>query len=516
MYRSAARVAAVVAGALAMATPLWAQGYQIRWDNWLQSTAYRGVSLDSIAAADAVTGAGGGTYSPGGVAVRCLSGAAYCTYFDLGPETRTAPVVSTLDASVWGFGVQGLKLHVKGRIGTDLTDTGFWPGLKPTGQLLEGYAEYSNPLLTVQAGRTNVYSRLGFWGFDGGQATIRPLHGMLRVGAYGGWALAQSALVYVTNAELNPLGDYRPNRPELIFGGSVGWSIPGFEGTVLYQRVIDQAADATSSEMGALEAAVRPGAGFTVAGGAEYDFGQGLWGTNNFQVTYQDPSNWVRVVAGQRRYRPTFPLWSIWGVFSPSAYNTRYGSIAFYVIPGLELRTRGEAYSYDQGGSLVDNSGNTDQGTSPLMEAEDAGWRWSVGGTYAGFRRFTIDANYSADYGPGASSQGVTGRVTVTPLPQVTLALHGGYLDRPLEYRYWDARVTSYGARLDVKPLSGISATAGVVRYVEYRARPDVGNVQWNHVRFTAGLTLVFGSAGRRSPGLHPSIMRIPEMRRAQ
>jgi hypothetical protein len=513
MLRSAARAAAVALGLVVTATPLWAQGYQIRWDNWMQSTAYRGVTLDSILSSDAVLGNGGGTYSPDGLAVRCLEGAEYCTYFDLGPETRSAPVVSTLDASVWGFGVQGLKLHVKGRVGTDLTDAGFWPGVKPAGQLLEGYAEYANPLLTVQAGRTTVYSRLGFWGLDGGQATVRPLHGMVRVSAYGGWALAQAALQYINSPELNPLGDYRPNRPELIFGGSAGWSIPGFEGTVLYQRIIDQTADKTSREMGALDAAVRPGGGFTIAGGAEYDFGQGLFGTSNFQVTYQDPGNWVRAIAGQRRYRPIFPMWSIWGVFSPSAYDTRYASVAVYVIPGLELRTRGEAYSYEQSVGVDDNSG---QGTATLINAEDSGWRWSVGATYAGFRMVTVDANYSADHGPGASSQGLNGRVTVTPMPQITVALHGGYLDRPLEYRYWDAKVASYGARLDVQPFSGIYANAGVIRYVEARERPDVGNVQWSHVRFTAGLTLVFGSAGHRSRGLHPSILRIPEMRRAQ
>ncbi|MBE0591852.1 MAG: hypothetical protein IH616_05560 [Gemmatimonadales bacterium] len=505
MFRSVVRAAAVAMGLLGLAAPLHAQGYQIRWDNWLQSTAYRGVTLDSILASDAVIGDGGGAYSPDGVAVRCLNGAEYCTYFGLGQETRAAPVVSTLDASVWGFGVPGLKLHVKGRLGTDLTDGGFWPGTSPTAQLLEGYAEYSNPLLTAQAGRTNVYSRLGFWGLDGGQVTVRPLRGRLQVSAYGGWALAQAAVLPVTSADLNPLGDYRPESRELIFGGSAGWSIPAFEGRVLYQRLIDPGVDETTSDRGAFEAAVRPGGGFTASGGAEYDFGQGLFGTHNVQVTYQDPGSWVRVVAGQRHYRPVFPLWSIWGVFSPSAHDTWYGALALYPIPGLELRTRGESYSYDPAG-----------GASPSLNAEDSGWRWAVGGTYAGFRLFTVDAHYSADYGPGASSQGVNGRITVTPLPQVTVALHGGYLERPLEYRYWDAKVMSYGARVDFQPVPGISANAGVIRYDETRERPDAGRAEWDHVRFTAGLTFVFGSAGHRSRGLHPAILRIPEMRRSR
>jgi hypothetical protein len=511
MFRSVVRAAVVAMGLLGSAAPLHAQGYQIRWDNWFQSTAYRGVSLDSIPAGDAVIGDGGGTYSPDGLAVRCLNGAAYCTYFGLGPETRAAPVVSTLDASVWGFGVPGLKLHVKGRLGTDLTDTGFWPGTSPAAQLLEGYAEYSNALLTVQAGRTNVYSRLGFWGLDGGQVTVRPLNGKLRVSAYGGWALAEAAVLPITSTNLNPLGEYRPDQREMIVGGSAGWSIPAFEGTVLYQRLIlpDDGGDLTTSDRGALEAAVRPGGGFTLAGGAEYDFGQGLFGTHNVQATFQDPGNWVRVVAGQRRYRPIFPLWSIWGVFSPSAHDTWFGAVSVHPIPGLEVRARGESYSYDTGNG-------EGSGASPLLEAEDSGWRWSVGGTYAALRLLTLDASYSADRGPGASSQGVNGRITVTPMQRLTVAVHGGYLERPLEYRFWDAKVTSYGARVDFQPFEGITANAGVIRYDETRERPDEGGAEWDHVRFTAGLTFVFGSAGHRSRGLHPAILRVPEMRRSR
>ncbi len=511
MFRSVVHTAVVALGLLGAAAPLRAQGYHIRWDNWLQSTAYRGVTLDSIPASAVIIGDGGGSYSPDGLAVRCLSGAEYCTYFGLGPETRAAPVVSTLDASVWGFGVPGLKLHVKGRLGADLTDAGFWPGTSPAAQLLEGYAEYGNSLLTVQAGRTNVYSRLGFWGFDGGQVTVRPLRGRLRVSAYGGWALAEAAVLPITATDLNPLGEYRPDKREMIVGGSAGWSIPGFEGGVLYQRLVlrADAGDETTSDRGALEAAVRPGGGFTLAGGVEYDFGQGVFGTHNVQATYQDPRGWVRVVAGQRRYRPVFPLWSIWGVFSPSAHDTWFGALAVHPLSGLELRARGETYSY----TLGTGEGS---GASPLLDAKDSGWRWSVGGTYTALKVLTVDAAYNADHGPGASSQGVNGRVTVTPLPRLTVGLHGGYLERPLEYRFWDAKVTSYGARVDFEPLPGISATAGVIRYDETRERPDAGRAEWDHLRFTAGLTFVFGSAGHRSRGLHPAILRIPETRRSR
>jgi hypothetical protein len=110
----------------------------------------------------------------------------------------------------------------------------------------------------------------------------------------------------------------------------------------------------------------------------------------------------------------------------------------------------------------------------------------------------------------------VNGRITVKPMQRLTVAVHGGYLERPLEYRYWDAKVTSYGARVDFQPFEGITANAGVIRYDETRERPDEGGAEWDHVRFTAGLTFVFGSAGHRSRGLHPAILRVPEMRRSR
>jgi hypothetical protein len=495
---------AAIGGLVVGTAPLHAQGYHVRWDTWFQSAAFRGVRLDSVLASDTEIGEGGGSFS-NGIAVKCATGAEYCTYFDLGEERRGAPVTSTVDASVWGFGIQGLKIHVKGRLNTDLEEGNVWPGTQPAAQLLEAYAEYSSALFTVQAGRTHVYSRLGFWGFDGAQGAVRPFDGKVNLSAYGGWALAQGAALPVNSEYLNPLQDFRPADRELIVGGTAGWSLPGFDGRLIYQRLIDPDVNRPTSDRGAVEGAVRPGAGFTVAGGIEYDFGQGEVGTSNIQVAYQHPGNWVRLVVGNRFYRPVFPLWSIWGVFSPAGYNTQYGAIAAYVIPGLELRTRGEVFSYDQ---------SSTGGQSPLAgNVEDSGWRWSVGATYAGLKRFVLDATYAAQFGPGASSQGVNGRLTVDIVPQLSVTAHGGYLERPLEYRFWDAKVYSYGARLDAQPIPGIIANVGIVGYDEKRERPDALQSDWNHVRLSAGLTFVFGSSGSRDRGLHPSILRIPEMR---
>jgi hypothetical protein len=508
MRLSVLRVVAAIGGLLACAAPLTAQGYHVRWDTWFQSAAFRGVSLDSVPQDSTSLDATGGSIWKG-FAVKCGANAEFCTFFRPGDERRGSPLTSTIDASVWGFGITGLKLHVKGRLSTDFENSTLaadasgpvWPGAEPPVQLLEGYAEYSSRLLTLQAGRTHVYSRLGFWGFDGAQATLRPLGGKLKLHGYGGWALAEAAVLPVNSDVLNPLDDYQPEDRELIVGGTAGWNLPAFEGRVIYQRLIDPDVNRPTSDMGAVEATMYPGAGFSVAGGMEYNFGQGEVGTYNVQLAYQDPGNWIRLVVGDKRYRPNFPLWSIWGVFSPASYNTLYGAIAVYPLPGLELRTRGETYSYDDV-----------EGESPNVDAEDSGWRGSVGASYTGFRGVVLDATYNAQYGPGASSQGLTGRVTVEPLRTVSITAHGGYLERPLEYRYGDTEVISYGLRLNAEPTPGIFATLGAIRYDETRGSPSA-EFDWNHWRVTAGLTLMFGSGDNRSRGLHPSIMQIPETR---
>ncbi|NIS64677.1 MAG: hypothetical protein GTO05_05905, partial [Gemmatimonadales bacterium] len=236
MRRSVVRAAAAVGGLLALAPPLHAQGYHVRWNTWFQSVAYRGVQADSIPSADAVALPGGGFESPDGFAVSCPTGALYCGFFRPGAEQRGMPVVTTIDASVWGFGIEGLKVHVKGRAGGNLEDGGFWPGVEPEVQLIEGYAEYATRDVTVQAGRTTVFSRLGYLGLDGGQAWVRPLGGKVRIGAYGGWALAEGAVLPITSPELNPLAEFRPTERELAFGGSAGWNLGMVEGRVLYRR----------------------------------------------------------------------------------------------------------------------------------------------------------------------------------------------------------------------------------------------------------------------------------------
>lgn len=513
--RLSVRATVAIGGLVLLAAPLHAQGYKVRLDAWYQSAAYRGWQQDSILSSSAEQNPDGSWETPDGVAARCLSGATYCTYYVAGPELRGKPFTSTVNANVWGFGISGLRAQMRARLGTDFSDPvaqgpgdttmAVWPTSEPTLQLIEGFLEYEKRSYTVQAGRLNVFSRLGWAGFDGAKAQVRPLRGKLKVGAWGGWGLARATVLPVTSEYLNPLGEYRPGVRPMVLGADLAWTLPGFEGRLIYQVDVDTDVEKRVDERGAVEGSVRPGSGFTIQGGLEYNFGTGEFGTNDIQIKWTD-RRLVNLIVGQRTYRPHFPLWQVWSVFSPYGYSTRYGSIALYPIRGLRVWTRGDAYSY---------CGDCEGDEPTWSDIDDKGWRWSFGGTYSGIRSFTVNLNYRAQSGPGASVAGWDGRVTYQYKQLGSLSLHGGRMLRPLEYRYGESKVWSYGLRADFTILPGLRLMAEAVRYDEDRERPDASAFSWNYTRLNLGASWTFAS-GADQQSLHPAILRIPEARRSR
>ncbi len=495
---------AVTGAALTLAAPMYGQGYRIRIDTRFQSIAYRGFALDSVLAADVDTLPTGELRTTDGFTVHCPVGDAYCGYFRPGPERRGSPIVSTVDGVVWGFGIRGLRLVAKARVGTDLGDMDVWPGTKPVVQLLEGYAEFRTRLLTAQVGRTHVTSRLGFTGIDGAKAEIRPFGPRLQFVGFGGLGFAQGTVLPVTSEALDPLGDFRPPARQLIFGGGLGWTLPTFEGRALYQREIDPDADHVVAERATFDAALRTSPGVTIAGGAYYDIAAGEWGTAEASITYAAPRGLGRAGAGARRYRPHFELWTIWGAFSPVPYTAGFGWASVAPVPGLELRTRAEIYDYDAADAAT-----------PLADVEEDGWRLSLGATVSRLAAWTFQAGYYIDKGVGGRALGFDGTTTFEPIPALHITAHAEHLKRPLEFRFDDARVWSYGLRADYETRAGVRLNAEVRRYDETRERDDAARLDLDQWRVNLGFTIVLGSSAdvRR---LHPAILRIPEGRRAR
>jgi len=496
------RLAILAALSLGGAGVLGAQGYRLRLDARAQVVGYRGVTLDSIPAGDTVSVPGQGPTSPDGYAVQCVGGDAYCTFFRTGPVRRSAPVTTTADLTVWGLGAPGVSVHTSARLGMDAGTADVWPGTHPAVQLLEGYAEYAERRGTARLGRQVVASRLGTMGFDGAGVVLRDAQRGLELEGFLGWGLARGAALPVTSPALNPLDEFRPERRQILAGAAAGWRSSFVDLRADYQREVDPHSSYFVSERVGLDAAVRPLAGLRLSGGADYDIAAGWWGSAEASVGYATPR--VRSTLGVRRYRPHFDLWTIWGAFSPVPYHAVQGTIAVTATPRLELRGRYERYEYDPSAT-----------STPLLAVTRDGWRWELGGTVTPSPGWSLDAAYHRELGPGAAAVGLDGTMSYRPSPRLTLSVMGSTFDRPLEFRFNDAVLHAVGLDAQVEPSSRVRLGLTATRYQESHHRPDAGAFDWNQVRVSARVVVLFGS-GADLRGLQPSIRLLPGGRAAR
>ncbi len=495
--------AAMLATCLAALPALAAgQGYRLRLDTRWQTVAYRGVTLDSIPVGDTVGTPGGGPTSPDGFAARCLAGASYCTFFRPGPTQRGGPLTTTAALTVWDLGTRGLSVHAISRLGLDLAaGAKVWPGTDPALQLLEGYVEYAAARATARLGRQVVASRLGTTGFDGAGLVVRDARRGLEVQGYLGWGLAQGAALPVTSPALNPLDDFQPRQRQVAVGLGAGWSSRLADLRADYQREVDPRSDHFVSERVGVETALRPFAGVRLAGGADYDMVAGWWGSAEASLGYANQQ--FTATVGARRYRPHFDLWTIWGAFSPVPYRAVHGALTVVVNPQLDVRGRYERYEFEDA-----------EATTPLFQAQRDGWRWELGATVTPVPGWILDGGYRRELGPGAGAVGVAGSMTYRRSRRLTLTLLGSSVDRPLEFRFNDARVRAYGLDAQAEPSPRVRVGVATTRYEERHRRPDAAAFHWNQFRVSARVVVLFGAMD--AAGLPPAILLLPGGRSAR
>lgn len=469
---------------LCLAAPVaLAQGYRVRLDTRVQGVSWRGLSTGTIPRADAIQQPNGGFLTPEGHATLC--GETLCTFFAPGPVLRGVPWVTQADISVWGIGVPGLSVRANARWATDLGDAAMWPGTEPELQLIEGYLEYAGSGFTARVGRQFLTGRLGAYGLDGARAALRDARRGLELVGYLGWGLARGSVVPVTDPALNPLNDFQPRNRQIVAGLEGAFTSGPLDLRAEYRREVDPSVDYFVSERASASLALRPLRRLTVAAGGEYDLAFGAVGSADASVTWIGRG--YTLSGGARRYRPFFDLWTIWGAFSPVPHHTIHASGSVTPVASLTIRARGERYRFDAAEVFT-----------PGVSVEDRGWRFESGVTWTPSAQWVLEGGYQAEFGPGASSRGFTGRLTWLPIPQVSLTAHGSRLQRPLELRFNDAELTTLGVDAEYRPRARWVVGLQAVRYDESRDRPDATAIDWDQFRVAGRISLLFGTNADR------------------
>ena len=132
------------------------------------------------------------------------------------------------------------------------------------------------------------------------------------------------------------------------------------------------------------------------------------------------------------------------------------------------------------------------------MRIEDRGWRFESGVTWAPSSQWVLDGTYQAEFGPGASSRGFTGRLTWLPIPRLSMTAQGARLRRPLELRFNDAELTTVGVDLEYRPDARWRLGVQATRYAEIQDRPDASALDWDQFRVAGRISLLIGTNADR------------------
>jgi hypothetical protein len=92
---------------------------------------------------------------------------------------------------------------------------------------------------------------------------------------------------------------------------------------------------------------------------------------------------------------------------------------------------------------------------------------------------------------------------------RLAVAAHASKLDRPLELRFDEASVVTYGISARYVPVPRLRLEFDLNQYVEDRKRPDAAAFDWDQLRVSA--RVVFALASRPElQGLPPAVRQMP------
>jgi len=450
---------------------------------WLNSSAHmvelRPVGVDSVARADVVTDADGRLFFDG-YPVTCEGD--QCTGLLPLPKERIFAVTQDASVTYWGLGVQGLSATALVRLRTGFGGDAAWPRYDDELDVMLGYAQLVRGSLRLRVGRQEVRSGLGFAGFDGVSGSFDP--GRLRAEIYGGRSLARG-LREPSNEAARALSDFFIDHGVYLVGGAATVREFGVSVTGRYHREILADRSGLESERASLDFSTTVPR-MRIRGSIDYDFAFRRPGKGELTISAPfDGGTWLMELSG-RRYVPYFQLSTIWGFFEPVSYSEALARLAWSGNRTLAAWVAGGARTY----------GETETGIF-LQALEDTGWRADGGLRWEPRDRWSVDATYQMEWGPGAFLQSGDVSARHQASDRLRLGLTLATFQQIEEYRLGQGRAFGFGGTVDYRIGERMDALAGF-SITRHRDGGSIYTSPWNQTRAWTSLRwTVGGDPGR-------------------
>ena len=458
------------------------QGVRVTGVTSMQAVDLRPLVEDSVPVGEA-TGTGPYRQLSDGRLVRCVEGEAFCRFRSSGTRATAAPVVQDLRAVAWGFG-EGISLHAhvraRGSLGGADAD---WPRSGDEFDAIEAWLEVDRGALRTRLGRQWAVGGLGVYNYDGASLMLR--RGRARLEAFGGRSLVAGLNDPIDGSALGAIDDLPPDENGWLIGlaahspitprGAVGatWQrVVRGDGAALYSDRV--AADGTWRQFGATADA---SLAWDVTGQVVNEARLRLARPLPYGVT-------ASIEAG--RHRPFFEAWTIWGAFSPVAFDE--------VRATADWRSRSGVFGVNLRGANR-TYGETSAGleSSPLR---NDGWRAGIGADWAPDEQWLVHGDYDVDIGFGAARSDVVVGARWAPDEYRWVGAAASGLQHIYEFRVGTGRVS--GLRLDAgtRVAGGVRLVADAALY-RHHLTGGAPSPDWSQRRFSLRLEWTAG----RDPG---------------
>ena len=471
----------LLTAAAGFAGPLAAQGVIITGASSAQYLELRPLALDSIPYASTTEAWGIYRLTPGGIPANCPSPSGTCTYFRSSNQQSLMALMQDVDVTAWGLG-QGISVHAELR-GRTATGGGqdLWPQAAQRVEALAAYVDVDRSIGRARLGRQWIASTLGVFNFDGAALSLHPLHGISGQ-VYGGNALVEGLNRALDAGVLTPVEDIPPADAAFVFGTTVGLRPSAATAiTAQYQREIRRDRAGLYSERFAATGETQIAA-TTLSGVLSRDLATSTF--NELSGTIRTPiAHVLDASLTARHYAPYFDLWTIWGAFSPVAYDELMGTLRWASSDArVVLGATGGRRRYD----------DTFTGVAHLP-LRTSGWRAGTNATVRVTPVVSVLGSYDIDIGPGASSADGDAAVQWMWPSGTRLALHGTAFQNVGEFQIGEGTVYGLGGESAMRIASGVQLVGDLFLY-RHTVHDQPQLVNWNQRRASLRLEWTIGS----------------------